>query len=469
MTLRRALTLTDLTAITVGGIVGADIYVASAITAGLLGPASLLAWLVAGVLATVIALTLAECARYVPHVGGPFAYVGEAFHPTLGFVAGWSLWVAELTALPVFAIAFTSYLEFFVPLARPAEIALRVAFLAALTAVNIAGVKAAGRFNDALTVLKLAPLLLMVVVGIGWAVLHAGRIADAYTPFAPLGLARFPQALTLIIWAYAGFELTTLPAAEVDTPDRTIPRAIAAGMAIVALFYMSTNFVVFGVVGWERLALSSTPLVDTGRVLLGAGGGAIMALGAVISVSGSDESDMLATSRLSYAMAADGLLPRVFARVHPRFDTPYVALVAQGAVAIGLSFVDRLGTLITFSVVNLAFAFLLCAISLPRLRRRHPEVQRHNLRRVLPMATAAICLYLLMVVSWPQRLAGGAVIASGLLLHVLLAPRTVEDAMRETARAEHLSLAWLTRRRTRFLGWLLSVLLGRGGTPPALR
>ncbi len=88
MTLRRALTLTDLTAITAGGIVGADIYVASAITAGMLAPASILAWLVTGVLTTVIALTLAECTRYVPRVGGPFAYVGEAFHPTLDFIAG---------------------------------------------------------------------------------------------------------------------------------------------------------------------------------------------------------------------------------------------------------------------------------------------------------------------------------------------------------------------------------------------
>ncbi len=174
--------------------------------------------------------------------------------------------------MPVFAIAFTNYLGFFVSLSQLAEVLLRVALLAALTLVNVAGVKAAGRVNDVLIVLKLGSLLLMVLVGTGWALLHAGQIADAYTPFAPFGFGQFSHALTLIIWAYAGFELTTLPAAEVQAPERTIPRAIATGMAIVTLFYLSTNLVVFGVVGWERLAVSSTPLIDTGRVLLGVAG-----------------------------------------------------------------------------------------------------------------------------------------------------------------------------------------------------
>src|SRR6266700_1252910 len=102
-TLDRALGFFDVTNVTVGAIVGADIYIAAAITAGLLGPASLLAWAVAGVLATVLALTLAECARLVPEVGGPFAYAERALGRLPGFLAGWSMWIAELVALPVFA------------------------------------------------------------------------------------------------------------------------------------------------------------------------------------------------------------------------------------------------------------------------------------------------------------------------------------------------------------------------------
>jgi len=105
---RRALSFYDVTNITVGAIVGADIYVAAAISAGMLGPASILAWLLAGVLATVVALSLAECARLVPAVRGPYAYAARAFGPLPGFLAGWSMWIAELTAIPDFAIAFTN-------------------------------------------------------------------------------------------------------------------------------------------------------------------------------------------------------------------------------------------------------------------------------------------------------------------------------------------------------------------------
>ena len=116
MELRRDLSLFDLTNIVVGSIIGADIYVASALTAGLIGPFAIVVWIIAAVCATVLALVFAYCSYYLPRVGGPFAYVSEAFDDFYGFIAGWSLWIAEILSLPVFAIAFTLYLEFFIPL-----------------------------------------------------------------------------------------------------------------------------------------------------------------------------------------------------------------------------------------------------------------------------------------------------------------------------------------------------------------
>lgn len=116
MTFKRELSYFDLTSIVVGSIVGADIYIASALTAGLLGPSAILVWIVAGICATIIALVFAYCSYYVPNVGGPFAFVSEAFDDFYGFLTGWSIWIAELLALPVFAIAFTRYLQYFMPL-----------------------------------------------------------------------------------------------------------------------------------------------------------------------------------------------------------------------------------------------------------------------------------------------------------------------------------------------------------------
>ncbi|MGE0057347.1 MAG: APC family permease [Dehalococcoidia bacterium] len=412
---RRALTYFDLTNMTVGAIVGADIYIAAAITAGLLGPASLLAWLCAGILATVIALTLAECASVVPEVGGPYAYVRKAFGAFPGFLAGWSMWIAEMTALPVFAIAFTNYLEHFVSLSDVSEHALRIAFLAVLATVNILSVRTAGRVNDALTFLKLLPLLLLVVGGTGYLLVHIDLARDNLTPLAPLGFDEFPTALVLVFWAFAGFELSTVPAGEVRDPMRTIPRALATGMAIVTLFYLSTNFVLYALLPHGELANSATPLAAASAVVFGSIGATIMSAGAIVSVSGSDESDMLGSSRLSYAMAADGLLPYQLATIHSRFRTPYVALLAQAAIAIGLTFVDQLATLISFAVFNLTFSFALSALALIVLRRSDPR-HRSPGRRALPYLAVVISVGLLLATSWQDKLAGAAVLGIGLLV-----------------------------------------------------
>lgn len=187
MEFQQRLSQFDLTSIIVGAIVGADIYIASAITAGLVGPFSIVLWVVAGVFATTIAMVFAYCSYYVPRVGGPFAYVSEAFDDFYGFLTGWSMWIAELLALPVFAIAFANYLQALIPLTPAAEVAARALFIASLTLVNIVGVRAAGRLNDVLTLIKLFPLLLFIVAGIGVFIARPETVIANYTPCSRSG------------------------------------------------------------------------------------------------------------------------------------------------------------------------------------------------------------------------------------------------------------------------------------------
>jgi amino acid transporter len=464
MSFRPALSFFDVTNITVGAIVGADIYIAAAITAGMVGPASLLAWALAGILATTLALTLAECARLVPEVGGPYAYVHRAFGPFAGFAAGWAMWIAEMTAMPVFAIAFTNYLGYFIDLNWAATHAIRIAFLATLTAINVRSVRAAARVNDALTALKLAPLLLLVLGGLAYIAFHARDAGDHLTPFAPFGFGEFPSALVLIVWAYVGFELSTVPSGEVRDPARTIPRALVTGLAIVTVFYLSTNFVLYALVDHTELAGSGTPLVLAARVVFGPAGAAIMAIGAMVSVSGSDESDMLGSSRLGYAMAADGMLPHALASVHERYNTPYIALVAQGVLAIAFTFVDQISDLISFAVFNLAFSFLLCSISLMRLQRA-PGASVAAWRRALPLAGGAIALGLIIATSNMDKAEGAASIAIGAVIYLLAAPGHPLPHARARLLDGERVLARLARRRMRFLGGLVGWLGGRA-TPP---
>jgi APA family basic amino acid/polyamine antiporter len=455
LALKRDLSLFDLTNIVVGAIIGSDIYIASALTASLVGPFSVVLWVVAGLMAIVLAMIFAYSAYYVPKVGGPFAYVSTAFNDFYGFLAGWSMWIAEVISLPVFAITFTNYLGYFVALNVPEQLAIKALFLFGLTAINIRGVRAAGRVNDALTFIKLLPLLLLVIVGVGSFVVNPGFVSN-YSPFAPNGFGNIGTSIVLIFWAYVGFEMGTLPADEVKDPSRTIPRAILMGMAIVALFYVSTNFIIFGAVSSVNLSHTVLPLVLVGTTLLGVFGGAMMSVGALFSVSGSDESGILGTARLSYALSIDGLFPKVFAKVHKKYGTPYLALIIQGIIAFALSIFSGLSNLISFSVLNLAFCFLLVSISFIVIKKGKATKLRGQ--SILPWLGIAICLFLLYSTSLQDKLVGSAVILAGIPIYVYFSPKVDLAELKE----DFLSAPNYTRRylekTDRFLARFLRVL-----------
>ncbi len=454
--LKEELTSFDLTNIIVGSIVGADIYIASALTAGMIGPFSIIVWLIAGVLATIIALVFAYCSYYVPRVGGPFAFVSYAFDDFYGFLTGWSMWIAEILALPVFAIAFVQYLQYFFPLDFFQQIIVKGLFLFSLIFINIIGVKAAGKVNDILTIIKLIPLVLLVFGGIFFFEFNPKTISENYIPFAPIGLKNFGAALVLIFWAYAGFELGTLPASEVKNPKKTIPIAIATGMIIVTAFYLSTNFVIYGIVNWSKLAITTTPLVDVALVIFGAVGAMIMAIGALLSVSGSDGSNVLTTARLSYAMSIDGLFPRIFSRIHTRYGTPYMALLIHGVIAFTLSIYSGISRLISFSVFNLAFSYLLTCLALIILKK-DTEKKLYG-QNILPWLGVGICLYLLYSTSIFDKVVGSALILFGILLYVFFTPKRDIHHLKELFISEENIFVRTMERKERFLANFIRLL-----------
>ncbi len=195
--------------------------------------------------------------------------------------------------------------------------------------MNVRGTKLAGRANDALTLAKLSPLLMLIVAGGIYLATHPDTTHANFIPFAPLGFNNFGSALILIIWAYAGFELAVIPSNEIENPTRTIPKAVVIGMTIVTIFYILTNFMILGAVNWTSLQYDPAPLATAGSVVfsltptLALLGDIVLGIGALISVSGSDESGTLATSRLSYAISLDGLFPKFFSHIHPKYGTPY--------------------------------------------------------------------------------------------------------------------------------------------------
>ena len=432
--LERQLTFFDVTNLVVGAIIGADIYVASSFGAQSLGPFSLVVWVVAGVMAIIIALCFAQCAALVPRVGGPYAYAKEAWGSLAGFVVGWSLWFAELISLAVFPVAFTQYLSFFFPILisnQILQVLIKVLFVAFLAATNVVGVKAAGRVNDFLTLAKLAPLVFFSIVCFAWIGLNpAPAAANFAPPMAPFGFAAFGPTLVLIFWAYAGFEISSIPAGEINNPGKTIPKAIVLGISIVTVFYLTTNTLLFGARNWHLLQSDVAPLAAattstlSSNALLALIGGTIVGVGALISVAGSDESGMIGTSRLSYALAAVGLFPRAFAKVHPKFKTPYLAVIIQSVIAVVASILGSLQLLISVSVFFLAIAYLATSGAVLVIRRKGQRPQFHMRGgTILPILGVAFSIYLISQCSPIQLGLGVLLLLIGLPVYVFYSPK----------------------------------------------
>ena len=416
--LRRELGLFDAVNLVVGTIVGADIYIVAAYGAGSLGPASILAWILAGLMALIIALVFSEASAILPRTGGPYAYAVEALGRFTGFITGWSLWISSWVAIAVFPIAFIYYLEYFIPLNPLGEALIKVLFIISLTLINIAGVGRAGKVNDVLTVLKVAPVLLFAVLGAVHLALNPGLLASNYTPVAPMGLGALGSVTVLIFWAYVGFELVTVPADEVRDPERTIPLAITLGIVFVALFYILTNAVILGLVPWRVLASSTAPLTVAGYSLLGGLGALILTAGAVFSIAGSEEAGMLTTARLLFAMSEDGFLPGFLSRVHRRFGTPHVSILVQNLTALIAALAGTVSGLIELSVVTLLLPYAATCISLAIMRRR--EGSGVPLKSVLGVL---VCLYLLMNTTPSTTLQGIILILAGAPLYLIFRGR----------------------------------------------
>jgi APA family basic amino acid/polyamine antiporter len=464
--LQRNLSLFDVVNLVIGAIIGADIYVASSFGAGLLGPFSVIVWIIAGVIAIIIALNFAQCAALVPKVGGPYAYAREAFGPLPGFMVGWSLWLAEWISLAVFPVAFVRYLLFFIPtLDLLSQALIKVVFVAFLITTNIIGVKAAGRTNDILTIVKITPLALFVIVGFIFMFISPSVFIGNYSPFVPFGFSNLGLALVLIFWAYAGFEVSTIPADVVDRPDKTIPKAIIIGITIVTIFYLTTNLILFGAMSSIQLAVSPAPIPQaTNIILIGIPIialviSSIIGIGALLSVAGSDESGMIGTSRLTYALAVDGHFPHIFARTHPKYQTPYLAIIIPATAALIVSIIGTLEILVSSSVFFLSFAYLGTSISLFKLRKTNNKTKNKLPGGIIiPILSTVFSAYLITQVGLIQLIVGIGALIFGIIMFVIISPKIEIQELKLKLLSSEIRLKRIYDRERRFLANLLRLL-----------
>jgi amino acid transporter len=224
----------------------------------------------------------------------------------------------------------------------------------------------------------------------------------------------FFKAALLVLFAYAGFENTAAPAAEFRNPRRDVPFALIVMILMVTVIYTTVQLVAIGTI--EHLGESPTPLADGARQMMGPIGGFLLTLGAALSVLGTNNNTILSGPRYLYALAESGALPSVFARIHPKYRTPYVAILTQSGIAAALMLTGTAEQLAELSVIARLASYIGTAASVPVLRRKMPATER-AIRLpggpLIPLAALAICLLFLSSATAKNLVAGAIALAVG--------------------------------------------------------
>jgi amino acid transporter len=414
-------------AISINDVVGSGVYLILPVAAAqLLGSASVWAILGAGFAVLLIVLCFAEAGSLFDRPGGAYVYTRAAFGDFVGFEVGWMTWIARIASVASLSVFFARAVGYLWDganqgIGQAATIVLGLAFL---TTINVRGVKSGARTAVVLAFGKLVPLALLVLVGffaIDWS-----RVFPVPAPAS----GNFTKAALLVLFAYAGFENTSAAAGEYKNPQRDVPFALIVMITIVTLIYTLVQLTAIGT--QPQLGASQTPLADAGRLLLGPAGGFLLTVGAALSVLGTNNNTILAGPRYLYALAESGRLPRVFAKIHPRWRTPHVAILTQAGIALGLIATDfalhsvrpsAFGVaenLAVLSAIARLATYIGTCLAVPVLRRKMPATPR-TIRLpggpVIPIAALIICLVFLSAAERQNFIAGAIALAVGALIY----------------------------------------------------
>lgn len=383
MQLTRELGLFSAALVVVGGIIGSGIFFTPAATAAALpsAPWVLFVWMLGGVVALAGALTYAELGAMRPEAGGAYVYIRDAFGPLPAFLSAWmNAALISSGAIAAVAMGFAGYLERFMPLgAVGGPIGAAALTIVALTATNILGIRPGVAVQNVLTLAKIAGLAGLIVGGVVFVNGGATAAAPAALPPAAPGLARgFASAFVAVLFTVGGWQQMNMIAGEIRDPGRNIPRALAIGIGIVIAVYLGVTGTYLLALGRDGLAASAAPAADTAARIGGAAAATAITAAAMLSILGFVNVALLANARVVYALGTDVPILRAAGRVHPRFGSPWVALLVLGGWSLALLIVTRgnIGTLLGGVVFADWIFFALGAASVFRLRQLRPDAVR---------------------------------------------------------------------------------------------
>ncbi len=413
--LRRALGALDLTALGIGAIIGAGIFVMTGVGARQAGPGLIVSFILAGVACTMAALCYAEFAAMIPVAGSAYSYSYATMGELVGWIIGWDLVLEYAVGAAAVAVGWSGYFRVildgigihlphaiaFAPGSEPGAIVNLPALLVVLliSAVLYVGIRESARLNSAIVGIKLCAVAIVILVGMFFIRPHN------WTPFAPFGWPGISKGAAYIFFAYIGFDAVSTAAEEVVDPGRDLPRGILWSLFVCTALYIAVAAVLTGMVPFgeiDKNAPLASAFVVRGLNFVGG----VVSMGAVMGLTSVLLVLLLGQSRIFFAISRDGLLPPAFSRVHPRFLTPYIPTVLTGAAVGVTAALLPIQDIAELTNIGTLFAFVLVCLGVWILRYIDPD-QHRPFRTpfvpLVPIVGALSCLYLmasLPIVTW---------------------------------------------------------------------
>lgn len=413
--MKRQLRFFDILCLGINGIVGSGIFLLPGKLLGGLGPLSILQFALCGLLFIIIALCFSEAASRVDRNGGPYNYVRIAFGPRAGFAMGWLIVVSMLfnfATLMVGLVGYAGTLDAFkwLSVGWNAEI-VKAVLLAGLAWLNIRGVRLGADAVNLMTIAKIVPLVLFIAFGI------FAIQSDNFVPFAPHGFAPMSAFILMTAFTYQSFEVAPVPAGDVQNPARVMPRAMIGALLFSIVLYVVIQTIIVG--SGADIVNSEGPLADAARGFMGPWGGKMIAIGALISMTGYVAGSVLLAPRSLEILCEDGYLPKIGAHYHARYATPDVATIFVVVVVFAMSCVLNFESLVDIGSFVVVLQYAGTCLAVPILRKKIPDTKdtyRMPGNWLLPLLGAAISIYCASQIKIPELIWTLSAVVIGLIV-----------------------------------------------------